>query len=451
MMTTETAGVFWNPLVGRYLRARIPVFLAMLGLIAYGLVALYAVGNPRSEKLAAVADGTTASDQSDDQEGLRPDEPLNRYAGYWKRQAVFAGIGLVGWIVVNWVDYRRIGPYSYAIYGAVLALLAMLLVDKWIDLPFVPCINNARRWIRIPIGGEVLQIQPSEFCKLAFILALAWYLRFRENYRTFLGLVGPFSLTMLATALILLQPDLGTVMLLMPILFAMLFVAGARVKHLLLIVLMAIAALPFFWHFMHGYQRMRIASVLLQHPAIFKTVQQNPKLAQILVGDVDRLRTWQRDEGYHLLHSKQAIASGGWRGYGFARGPYIRYDYLPERHNDFIFAAIAHQFGLVGAVLLLALYAALIAGAMDIAWLNTEPFGRLIAAGIGAMFAVEVLVNVSMTLGLMPITGLTLPLVSYGGSSMIVHMLALGLLNNIGRNRPFSVAKKPFEFSELSR
>jgi rod shape determining protein RodA len=99
-------------------------------------------------------------------------------------------------------------------------------------------------------------------------------------------------------------------------------------------------------------------------------------------------------------------------------------------------------------VVVLLLYGVIIAAAMEIAWLNTDAFGRLIAAGIGAMFAVEVLVNVNMTLGLMPITGLTLPLVSYGGSSMIVHMIAIGLLNNIGRNRPFSVAKKPFEFRE---
>ena len=349
---------------------------------------------------------------------------------------------------INLFDYRRLGPYSYAIYGVILVALVVLLVDKYIDLPFVPFVNNARRWIRISImGRDILNIQPSEFCKVGFIIALAWYLRFRENYRTFKGLVGPFAITLLAIVLILRQPDLGTVMLMMPILFAMLFVAGARVKHLLLIICMALLAAPFLWHFMHGYQRMRISSVLLQNERIFAAVQERPKLAAYLVGDTDKLRTWRRDEGYHLLHSKQAIASGGLWGYGVGEGPYIRYDYLPERHNDFIFAAIAHQFGLVGCVVVLLLYGVIIAAAMEIAWLNTDAFGRLVAAGIGAMFAVEVLVNVNMTLGLMPITGLTLPLVSFGGSSMIVHMIAVGLLNNIGRDRPFSVAKKPFEFS----
>lgn len=416
-------------------------------LLFISLMTIYAVGHPRPEaSISSVSAGN---------QGEAPTEPAigspitNRYTGAWIRQAAYAGGGLLCLIAVNLFDYRRLGPYSYAIYTVILILLVVLLIDKIIDLPFVPYINGSRRWIRVSLmGRDLMQVQPSEFCKVGFIIALAWYLRFRENYRTFKGLIGPFAITLLAMVLILLEPDLGTVLLMMPILFSMLFVAGARVRHLLVIIGLAILATPLLWHFMHGYQRMRISSVLLQNPRVFAAAQANPKLAEILVGDKDKLRTWQRDEGYHLQQSKQAIAAGGLWGYGFGKGPYIRYDYLPERHNDFIFGAIAHQFGLIGCVVMLLLYGVIIAAAMEIAWLNTDAFGRLIAAGIGAMFAVEVLVNVNMTLGLMPITGLTLPLVSYGGSSMIVHMIAIGLLNNIGRNRPFSVAKKPFEFRE---
>jgi len=441
----------WNLLSGRFLEARIPLLIASALLIAISLATLYAIGHPLIEETSAEVsqqEGVLADNQPENADAPKqPARGVNRYSNFWQRQALYAAGGLACWIAVNLVDYRRMGPYSYAIYAVILGLLMILLLDKYIDLPFVPYINNSRRWIRITVmGRDLLQIQPSEFCKVAFIMALAWYLRFRENYRTFKGLIGPFALTLLAIVLILRQPDLGTVMLMMPILFAMLFVAGARAKHLLLIVALAALATPVLWQFMHGYQRMRVSSVLLQNPKIFAAAKANPRLAEILVGDKDRLRTWQRDEGYHLLQSKQAIAAGGLWGYGFSKGPYIRYDYLPERHNDFIFCAIAHQFGLIGCVIVLLLYAIIIAAAMEIAWLNTDAFGRLIAAGIGAMFAVEVLVNVNMTLGLMPITGLTLPLVSYGGSSMIVHMIALGLLNNIGRNRPFSVAKKPFEF-----
>lgn len=427
-------------LSGRFLEARIPLLLATLALLCISMVTISAIGHPETDAPTETDVETAAAE--------RIAAPVsNRYADYWLRQAVYAAAGLACLVGVNLVDYRRIGPYSYAIYAIILALLMVLLLDKYIDLPFVPVINHARRWIRISLmGRDVVQIQPSEFCKVGFIIALAWYLRFRENYRTFKGLVGPFAITLLAIVLILRQPDLGTVMLLMPILFAMLFVAGARVKHLLLIIGMALLAAPILWQFMHGYQRMRIASVALQNEHVFTAIQERPKLAAYLVGDTDRLRTWRRQEGYHLLHSKQAIASGGVWGYGFGKGPYLRYDYLPERHNDFIFASIAHQFGLFGCAVLLLLYGVIIAAAMEIAWLNTDAFGRLVAAGIGAMFAVEVLVNINMTLGLMPITGLTLPLVSYGGSSMVVHLIAVGLLNNIGRDRPFSVAKKPFEF-----
>jgi rod shape determining protein RodA len=204
--------------------------------------------------------------------------------------------------------------------------------------------------------------------------------------------------------LILLEPDLGTVLLMMPILFTMLFVAGAKVKHLLIIVLMA--------------------------------------LLVILVGKNFSRKQWKNDWGYHLIRSKYAVASGGTKGYGFRQGPFIKYDFLPERHNDFVFASIAHQWGFWGCTAILGLYAIIIGCGLEIAAHNTDPFGKLLAAGIAAMFAVEVIVNVSMTMGLMPITGLTLPLVSYGGSSLLVSMAAVGLLNNVGRCRPFSVARK---------
>jgi rod shape determining protein RodA len=235
----------------------------------------------------------------------------------------------------------------------------------------------------------------------------------------------------------------------MPILFSMLFVAGAKVKHLILILFMGLAVSPLMWKFMKPYQRMRISSVLLQNDAIFNAASQNRRLAAILVGDPVNLRTWKRNEGYQLLQAKQAIASGGLFGYGFAKGPYLQhqeYVTLPEADNDMIFPIIAHQFGTVGCAVVLLLYILLIACAIELSWLNTDPFGRLVAVGIAAMFSVQVLINVGMTLGLMPITGLTLPLVSYGGSSMLANLIAIGLLNNIGRHRPFSVAKKPFEF-----
>jgi rod shape determining protein RodA len=149
-----------------------------------------------------------------------------------------------------------------------------------------------------------------------------------------------------------------------------------------------------------------------------------------------------------LRLSKLAISSGGLFGYGFRKGPYLEennLDDLPEKHNDFIFSIIAHQFGLFGCLVVISLYAILITCAVEIAEHNNDPFAKLVTVGIIAMFAVEVIVNISMTIGLMPITGLTLPFISAGGSSLVVSMLAVGILNCIGRSRPFTVAAKPFE------
>ncbi len=165
-------------------------------------------------------------------------------------------------------------------------------------------------------------------------------------------------------------------------------------------------------------------------------------LAKILVGKKFSEKQWKDDWGYHLIRSKYAVASGGTKGYGFRQGPFVKYNFLPYRQNDFIFATIAHQWGFLGCLGLLGLYVIIIGCGLEIAGHNTDPFGRLLAVGIVAMFAVEVIVNVSMTVGLMPITGLTLPFVSYGGSSLLVSMAAVGLLNNVGRCRPFTVARK---------
>jgi len=415
-------------LKGRLMIVRLVLLTAALLLLLIGIAAIYSVGHPTEPSPAAKA---------------------AILANSWKKQLIFAVIGTIAFIAVNLVDYRRFGAVSYWIYACVLLLLGVLLLDMVVDIPFVPVVNAARRWLRIGTASTYIQVQPSEICKLAYVLALAWYLRYRSNYRNVRVLVGPFVLTLVPMVLILLEPDLGTVLLMMPILFTMLFVAGAKVKHLAIIILTALLVSPLLWGQMRPYQRIRISSVLLQNKWIRQKAEKNTLLAGILVGDQKNFGTWERqwedDWGYHLIRSKYAVASGGMKGYGFRQGPFIKYNFLPARHNDFIFAIIAHQWGFLGCLALLALYAIIIACGLEIAANNTDPFGRLLAIGIVAMFAVEVIVNVSMTLGLMPITGLTLPLVSYGGSSLLVSMVSVGLLNNIGRRRPFTVAPKSFQ------
>jgi len=410
-------------LKGRLIIVRLILLAATLSLIAIGIATIYSVGNPAQ---------------------ISPAGQTENLSDLWKKQLIFAAIGAVGFIVVNLVNYRKFGPLSYWLYAFVLLLLAILLLDKIIDLPFVPVIKNARRWLRIGTASRFVQVQPSEICKLAYILALAWYLRYRSNYRNFSALIGPFALTILPMLLILLEPNLGTVLLMMPILFAMLFVAGAKVKHLAVIILMALLVSPLLWLKMQPYQRTRISSVLLQNDWLQKKTEHYPTLGRLLVGKKFSTKQWENDWGYHLIRSKFAVASGGAKGYGFRQGPFIKYNFLPERHNDFAFAIIAHQWGFIGCIILLVFYIIIIACGLEISVHNTDPFGRLLAVGIIAMFTVEVLVNVSMTVGLMPITGLTLPLISYGGSSLLVSMTSIGLLNNIGRRRPFSVAPKSF-------
>jgi len=413
----------FNFLKGRLIAVRITLLAAALCLILVGIAAIYSVGHP-----AETGSGSTGVDLAD----------------FWKKQVMFAGLGGLAFIAVNLINYRRFGLVSYWIYAGVLVLLGVLLIGRYIvDISWVPEINHTHRWVRPEIAGwQLPAVQPSEICKLAYILALAWYLRYRSNYRNFRALVGPFVLTVLPMVLILLEPDLGTMLLMMPILFAMLFVAGAKVKHLAIIVGMAVLVSPLLWQKMEGYQRTRISSVLLQNEWVQEKAQQHPWLGRILVGKKFSQEQWKADWGYHLIRSKYAIASGRMGGYGFRQGPFVKYNFLPARHNDFIFAVIAHQWGFLGAAAVLGLYVIVIGCGLEIAGHNTDPFGRLLAAGIVAMFAVEVIVNVSMTLGLMPITGLTLPLVSYGGSSLLVSMAAVGLLNNIGRCRPFTVARK---------
>lgn len=407
---------------------RLTLLAAVLTLVVIGIATIYSIGNPALPQTGDLGDSIRRSTSE---------------GGLWKKQAIFAVIGMLGFIAANLINYRRLGAVSSGLYIFTLILLAVLLLDMVIDIPFVPVINSARCWIKIGISSSFLQFQPSEFCKLTYILALAWYLRYRSNYRNFSALIGPFILTLLPMVLILLEPDLGTVLLMMPILFTMLFVAGAKTKHLLIVVLLAFLFSPLLWQEMRPYQRIRVSSVLLQSKWLQQKAEQYPLLGKTLVGKKFSTSQLENEWGYHLTRSKLAVASGGMTGYGFRKGPFIKYDFLVHRHNDFVFSVIAHQWGFLGCLGLLGLYVIIISCGLEIAEHNTDPFGRLLAVGIVAMFAVEVIVNVSVTIGLMPITGLTLPFVSYGGSSLLVSLAAAGLLNNIGRCRPFSVARKP--------
>lgn len=338
------------------------------------------------------------------------------------RQALYLLTGVLLMGLVLWPSYQKIGWYAYPLYGLAIVLLALLVLDRFVDVPLVPVSRGTRRWIRAgPLG-----IQPSEFMKVALILALARYLRFRHSYRRLRGLIPPLLLTLLPMVLILFQPDLGTLLMLLPVLLAMLFVAGARWRHLALVIVLGCATLPLFYLYgMKDYQRARIQVLFRQ-------------------GTADE--AWQQDEGYQLRQSKIALGTGGWTGTGYGTGIFVRYeDLLPEEHNDFIFAIIGHQWGFVGAVLVILAYALIVLFGLEVATLTNDPFGRLLAVGVVVMIVAQALLNICMTIGLAPITGMTLPFVSAGGSSLWTNFIALGLLINVAQRRPLLIARPPFE------
>ncbi len=344
-----------------------------------------------------------------------------------KRQILFLAASFVVMLAMQLLSYQAIGRLAWFYYLAALGLVIYTIIP---GAPRVPLINGARAWIDFGL----LRLEPAEFLKLAFCILLARYLRFRSNYRYVTGLLPPFLLALVPVFFILRQPDLGMALLFFPALFAMLFAAGAKGKHLLAILLLGAALIPTAWfvgnpdipfvrHFpslLKNYQRERIKS-------LFSNDQRN-----------------LREVGFQVDRALTALGSGGVAGKGAMQVPVG--GHIPEAHNDMIFALIGEQFGLFGAAVVLGAYAILFAAGLEIAAATREPFGRLIAVGVVAILAAQTFINLGVCLRLLPVTGITLPFVSYGGSSLLASFLAAGLLLNVGQNRPLVMARNSFEF-----
>ncbi len=314
--------------------------------------------------------------------------------------AAGAALVLAAWVPVRW--WRR---HAWFLYGLAVLLVAGVLVAG-------PATNAARRWIELPLTG--FKLQPSEFLKLGLILALAKWFAERPRPERLEDLVVPAALTLLPAVLVLLQPDLGTALTYPPLFLAVAWAAGMPARLLRWFLLLPVLLVPLGAVTLHDYQLERVRTWWRQ----------------------DHLSEEERSEaGYHLWHAKLAVGSGGWTGHGWGQGPENRLDRLPERHNDFAFAVLAEEFGFFGASLLVLTGALLAFSALVAAARHRDPFQRLVVLGVATHFGVHLILNTGVVLGLWPTTGLPLPLVSFGGSSMAVAGLCLGLVLSMGASR----------------
>ncbi|MBL1215881.1 MAG: hypothetical protein D8M59_00115 [Planctomycetes bacterium] len=354
---------------------------------------------------------------------------------YVPRQSVFLIIGLVACAVSAAIHPRWWRESSYVLAVVMILLLVFVLLE-FVPHAIVRPRNGARRWINL----YFLDVQPSEVAKIVLVLALASYLRRRKNYRTLQGLLVPFVIMLVPMGLVLIEPDLGTAMLFPVVLVAMLIGAGSRLWHIFtigglgvsavaaiaLISLWAASADPPRYPLLQPHQVERIQGLVNQvkgDDRFAKTINYQPMVAQTVTG------------------------SGGFMGLGSERGRIIvHYNRLPFDHNDMIFAVAVCRWGFVGGALMIGLYLVHVMGMVTVAALTTNAFGRLVCIGFCAVLVSQVIVNVGMTIGLLPITGMTLPYISYGGSSLVSNFIMTGIVLGIAMRPPGYFPRRSFEF-----
>ena len=317
---------------------------------------------------------------------------------FFARQFVWVGLSLIVLAIAALVDYRFPARYSYHFYGVILLfLVAVLFTGREVQ--------GAQRWFRISGIG----LQPSELVKIATLFALARYFdKVRERIREVRYVIGAIILAGIPAGLIILQPDLGTALVLVALLGGMLVAANARRRHLVLLAVAGLGMSPIMWGFLKDYQKARLMAFI------------DPNLDPL-------------GASYQVIQSKIAIGAGGLTGTGWLEGTQSQLNFLPEQHTDFIFSVFSEQWGFVGSIILIALYLGLLLQALKIAESARDFIGSMLAVGVVTIIAFQVLVNLLMTVGLMPVTGIPLPLMSYGGSNLLTMMACIGLLLSISR------------------
>ncbi len=307
----------------------------------------------------------------------------------------FFGVGVL--ILIALIDIRFWLRWSYWFYLLTLAALIVVAVKGTIGM-------GAQRWIDLGF----MRLQPSEIMKIALVLALSRYFHMRsfEEIRSIAPLIPPLLITFVPVGLVMMQPDLGTALLLLMEAAVLFFVSGVRLWKFGAIIVAGLGSLPILWSSLHAYQKKRVLTFL------------DPESDPL-------------GSGYHILQSKIAIGSGGLFGKGFMQGTQGHLNFLPERQTDFIFTMLAEEFGLFGGVSIVLLYSFIFIYAYYITLQSRSHFGHYVGVGVTTTFFLYVFINISMVMGLIPVVGVPLPLISYGGSALMAMMIGFGFLMNI--------------------
>jgi rod shape determining protein RodA len=318
------------------------------------------------------------------------------------------GFGVLLLICVALIDLRFWLRWAYAIYFFAMVLLAAVEITGYIGM-------GAQRWISLGI----INVQPSEVMKIGLVLALSRYFHGSgpEDVRRISHLLIPLLMIAMPVLFVLRQPDLGTAIMLMMVSSAIMFLAGVRLWMFAAVGATALAAIPIAWRFLHDYQQLRIIT--------FFNPESDPLGA-----------------GYHIIQSKIAFGSGGLFGKGFLLGSQSHLSFLPEKQTDFIFTMLAEEFGMVGGLVLLTLYILVMAYGFAMSLRARNQFGRLLGLGITATFFLYVFINMAMVMGLIPIVGVPLPLISYGGTAMLTVLFSFGLLMSVHVHRDVLIGRR---------
>jgi len=324
------------------------------------------------------------------------------------RQMMRFLVGMAVMLSVSMVDIRAWMRWSYTLYVVALVLLVAVEVRGSVGM-------GAQRWIDLGF----IQLQPSEIMKITIVLALARYFHgatYQDVGRP-LFLIPPLIMVFAPVALVLKQPDLGTAMMLTMASGAMFFLAGVRLWKFALLLSMAGGAVPVAWQFMREYQRQRIVTFL------------NPENDPL-------------GSGYHILQSKIALGSGGFFGKGFMLGTQSHLNFLPEKQTDFIFTMLAEEWGMMGGIILISLYGLILTYGYVLSMRSRSQYGRLVGLGVTSTFFLYVFINTAMVMGLVPVVGVPLPLISYGGTAMLTLLFGFGLIMSVFIHRDVIIGRR---------